>query len=251
MGIKTVAVYWMRMIQCMSRWRMRRSYRRRASPRQLPQRRHCRADPETARTAFIRDTACRKMQLSRKPAPKLGGHRTAAHDPHDGIEKRQRLMEEGRAASVGLSRGLSTDERLTAAAEEIGFPERSKRGGGGGGVEARSRCGGVGGWIGRRSARGESGLGDDTLLIEKYLGKPRHIEMQVFADTHGNAGTCLSATVRSNAVTKRSGGSAGTWYDGSDAGGHGGCGGEGGPSQRLCWCRDCGVSRRSRTNGEA
>ena len=44
-----------------------------------------------------------------------------------------------------------------------------------------------GGWIGRRPARGESGLGDDTLLIEKYLGKPRHIEMQVFADTHGNA----------------------------------------------------------------
>ena len=37
----------------------------------------------------------------------------------------------------------------------------------------------------RREAK--AGFGDDTLLIEKYLAKPRHIEMQVFADTFGNA----------------------------------------------------------------
>ena len=39
----------------------------------------------------------------------------------------------------------------------------------------------------RPSARRSSSFGDERLLLEKYLTRPRHIEMQVFADTHGNA----------------------------------------------------------------
>ena len=37
-------------------------------------------------------------------------------------------------------------------------------------------------------AKGEarSSFGDDTVLIERYLTRPRHIEIQVFADAHGN-----------------------------------------------------------------
>ncbi len=32
-----------------------------------------------------------------------------------------------------------------------------------------------------------SSFNDDKILIEKYILKPRHVELQVFADTHGNA----------------------------------------------------------------
>ncbi len=39
----------------------------------------------------------------------------------------------------------------------------------------------------RRSARPKSAFGDDRVLIEKYVDKPRHIEVQVFGDNFGNA----------------------------------------------------------------
>lgn len=102
----------------------------------------------------------------------------------------KRLMEE---AGVPLLPGYhgddQSDERLTAAAEEIGFPVMVKAAAGGGGRgmrmigDAAVLADGLAG--ARREAK--AGFGDDTLLIEKYLGTPRHIEMQVFADTHGNA----------------------------------------------------------------
>ena len=82
-----------------------------------------------------------------------------------------------------------SDETLIAAAEEIGFPVMIKAAAGGGGRgmrmidELESLEEGLA--AARREAK--AGFGDDTLLIEKYLGRPRHIEMQVFADSHDNA----------------------------------------------------------------
>jgi acetyl/propionyl-CoA carboxylase alpha subunit len=41
------------------------------------------------------------------------------------------------------------------------------------------------------------------VLIEKYILSPRHIEVQVFGDSHGNVVHCSSATARSSAATRR------------------------------------------------
>ncbi len=46
-------------------------------------------------------------------------------------------------------------------------------------------------------------FGDDRVLIEKYILSPRHIEVQVFGDTHGTSSTCSNATARSSAATRR------------------------------------------------
>jgi 3-methylcrotonyl-CoA carboxylase alpha subunit len=40
--------------------------------------------------------------------------------------------------------------------------------------------------IGAAKREGKSSFGDDRLIVEKYLERPRHVEVQVFADTHGN-----------------------------------------------------------------
>jgi 3-methylcrotonyl-CoA carboxylase alpha subunit len=101
----------------------------------------------------------------------------------------KRLME---SAGVPLVPGYhgadQSDAVLIKAAEEIGYPVLVKASAGGGGkgmrvVRAASDL--VDAMAGaRREAK--AAFGDDSLLIEKYLDHPRHVEMQVFADTHGS-----------------------------------------------------------------
>mgnify|MGYP003694504429 CR=1 FL=1 len=71
------------------------------------------------------------------------------------------------------------------------------------------------GCAGRREARAAaSSFGDDRLLIEKYLTRPRHIEMQVFADSHGNCDLSVRARLLGAAPSSEgSGGSAGAGHD--------------------------------------
>jgi 3-methylcrotonyl-CoA carboxylase alpha subunit len=78
--------------------------------------------------------------------------------------------------------------RLVEEAEQIGFPVLIKAAAGGGGRGMRVVAG-VAEFAAvlagaKREAAGA--FGDDRVLIEKYLPQPRHIEIQIFADTHGN-----------------------------------------------------------------
>jgi 3-methylcrotonyl-CoA carboxylase alpha subunit len=80
------------------------------------------------------------------------------------------------------------DEALARAAERIGYPVLLKpsAGGGGKGMREVHRADGLAEAISsaRREARGS--FGDDTLLVERLVTDPRHIEIQVLADVHGN-----------------------------------------------------------------
>ena len=78
--------------------------------------------------------------------------------------------------------------RLKAAADAIGYPVliKASSGGGGKGMRVVASPGEFEGAL--RLAQGEarSSFGDDQVLVERYLAHPRHIEIQVFGDTHGN-----------------------------------------------------------------
>jgi acetyl-CoA/propionyl-CoA carboxylase biotin carboxyl carrier protein len=88
----------------------------------------------------------------------------------------------------GIARPAMTDADLVGAADEIGYPVLVKPSAGGGGKGMRvvadpSELEGA-----LASARRESAaaFGDDTLFLERFVLQPRHIEVQVLADSYGN-----------------------------------------------------------------
>ncbi|NIM29406.1 MAG: ATP-grasp domain-containing protein, partial [Gammaproteobacteria bacterium] len=99
-----------------------------------------------------------------------------------------------RAAGVGVPvlpgyRGADqSDAAFARAADEIGFPVLIKpvAGGGGKGMRVVDSAGALQTALASSRREARASFGDDRLLLETYLPRPRHVELQVFADAHGN-----------------------------------------------------------------
>ncbi len=100
------------------------------------------------------------------------------------------LMEK---SAVPLLPGYHGDQQeadfLEDQAVRIGFPVviKAVSGGGGRGMRVVSSSADFAAALDLARQEAESAFGDSRVLIERYLQRPRHIEVQVFADTHGNA----------------------------------------------------------------
>jgi acetyl/propionyl-CoA carboxylase alpha subunit len=72
--------------------------------------------------------------------------------------------------------------------EEIGFPllVKAASGGGGRGMRIVRSAGELDEAVGAAKREAAAAFGDDTVFFERYLERPRHVEIQVLADTHGN-----------------------------------------------------------------
>ncbi len=96
-------------------------------------------------------------------------------------------------AGVPLVPGYHGDDqdprRLAREAAAIGYPVliKATAGGGGKGMKIVARENEFAAALASAQREAKAGFGDDRVLIEKYLSAPRHIEIQVFADTHGGA----------------------------------------------------------------
>ena len=90
----------------------------------------------------------------------------------------------------GSNGPLDDDERRTRQlAEQIGYPVliKAAAGGGGRGMRVVHNPFDLIKSIQLTRQEAKSGFGDDTVYMEKYLQNPRHVEVQVLSDTHGNA----------------------------------------------------------------
>ncbi|MGO8911113.1 MAG: acetyl/propionyl/methylcrotonyl-CoA carboxylase subunit alpha [Bradyrhizobium sp.] len=99
------------------------------------------------------------------------------------------LMEQAGVPLVPGYHGEAQDEAtLAAAADKIGFPVlvKASAGGGGRGMRIVRSAGELAAAVVSAKREAKAAFGDDRVLIEKFVENPRHIEVQVIGDSHGN-----------------------------------------------------------------
>ena len=100
------------------------------------------------------------------------------------------LMEKARVPLVPGYHGQDNDPALLAReAARIGYPVliKASAGGGGKGMRRVDQAADFAASLAACQREAKASFGDDHVLVERYVTRPRHIEIQVFADTHGNA----------------------------------------------------------------
>src|SRR6187551_2210552 len=99
------------------------------------------------------------------------------------------LMEKAGVPLVPGYHGEAQDEAtLATAADKIGFPVlvKASAGGGGRGMRVVNSAGELAAAIVSAKREAKAAFGDDRMLIEKFVQNPRHIEVQIIGDSHGN-----------------------------------------------------------------
>ena len=106
----------------------------------------------------------------------------------DKIRAKETVQAAGVPVVPGSSGSGLSDAQLAEAAREIGMPVLLKpsAGGGGKGMRLVRDASVLGDEIAAARREARASFGDDTLLVERWVDRPRHIEIQVLADGHGN-----------------------------------------------------------------
>ncbi|MFY8092451.1 MAG: acetyl/propionyl/methylcrotonyl-CoA carboxylase subunit alpha [Niveispirillum sp.] len=120
-----------------------------------------------------------------------------------GKSEAKALMETAGVPLVPGYHGEDQDDALLAAeAARIGFPVliKASAGGGGKGMKVAGAADEFPAALASAKREAKASFGDDRVLIEKYLARPRHVEIQVFADRHGN---CVYLFERDCSIQRR------------------------------------------------
>ena len=104
------------------------------------------------------------------------------------IAARERMRAAGVAVVPGTTEPASSVEDVLEAAAEIGYPiaVKASAGGGGKGLRIARSADDVERAFETARREGEAYFADAAVYVERYLGDPRHVEVQVLADAHGN-----------------------------------------------------------------
>ncbi|MEH3140868.1 MAG: ATP-grasp domain-containing protein [Mycobacterium kyogaense] len=136
---------------------------------------------------FLSENAAFAHALDAAGITFIGPPTAAIRTMGDKISAKATVSAAGVPVVPGISRPGLTDDDLIAAAPEIGFPVLVKpsAGGGGKGMRVVHDAGELTGALASARREAASAFGDDTLFLERFVLNPRHIEVQVLADTHG------------------------------------------------------------------
>jgi propionyl-CoA carboxylase alpha chain len=106
----------------------------------------------------------------------------------DKIESKKLAGAAGVNCIPGVNNAIETAEKAVKIAKDIGYPVMIKASAGGGGKGLRVAFNDKEAFEGFTSCRNEArnSFGDDRVFIEKFVEEPRHIEIQVLGDSHGN-----------------------------------------------------------------
>ena len=106
----------------------------------------------------------------------------------DKITAKQAVMAAGIPVVPGSEGALTTEEQAFEAADKIGFPVliKAAAGGGGRGMKVAETREDLSEAVATAQSEARAAFGDDAVYMERYLQTPRHIELQVIADSFGN-----------------------------------------------------------------
>ncbi len=107
----------------------------------------------------------------------------------DKIEAKRTAVRLGIPVVPGSEGGVGSDQEAIAVARTIGFPVlvKASAGGGGRGMKVALTADDLSNALATARAEAKAAFGDDSVYLEKYLEKPRHIEIQVLGDGQGRA----------------------------------------------------------------
>ncbi|KAH8908065.1 hypothetical protein BR93DRAFT_592666 [Coniochaeta sp. PMI_546] len=153
---------------------------------------------------FLSENAAFAKRCSEEGIVFVGPPPQAMADMGDKARSKEIMTAAGVPCVPGYHGSEQSVEELKARAREIRFPVllKSVKGGGGKGMrivksedefEAQLRSA-------RQEARASFGEGGEVMLVEKYIVRPRHVEVQVFADRYGN---CVALGERDCSVQRR------------------------------------------------
>jgi acetyl-CoA/propionyl-CoA carboxylase, biotin carboxylase, biotin carboxyl carrier protein len=119
----------------------------------------------------------------------IGPHPRAIEAMGSKVESRRIMAKAGVPMVPGTQGSIGSAKQVSLFGEEHGFPVavKASAGGGGKGFTVAHEASEAGSAFERASREGEAYFGDGSVYVEKYLVAPRHVEIQVVRDRHGNA----------------------------------------------------------------
>ncbi len=148
----------------------------------------CRADAVHPGYGFLSENCEFAKSVQKTGTVWIGPSTKAIITMGDKMAARKLVLETGAPVVPGTTEPLTNIKDARVTAEKIGYPILIKAAGGGGGkgmriIRTENELENA---IEQARSEAKKAFADDRIYIEKYLEEPHHIEIQVFADSHGN-----------------------------------------------------------------